>query len=62
MTPPPDAGGAPAVTDHVARFALDTRYEDVPETVRDLARAHILDALGLALAGAAAPGSRIIQD
>jgi 2-methylcitrate dehydratase PrpD len=62
MTPPPDAGGAPAVTDHVARFALDTRYEDVPENVRDLARAHILDALGLALAGAAAPGSRIIQD
>ena len=62
MSPPPDAGGAPAVTDHVARFALETRYDDVPERVRALAKAHILDALGLALAGAAAPSSRIVQD
>lgn len=62
MTPPPDAGGTPAVTDHVARFALKTRYQDVPERVRALAKAHILDALGLSLAGAAAPGSRIVQD
>jgi 2-methylcitrate dehydratase PrpD len=52
----------PAVTEHVARFILATAYKDIPEKVRDLARAHILDALGLALAGAAAPGSRIIQD
>lgn len=59
---PPDAGGTPAVTDHVARFALETRYEDVPDRVRSLAKAHILDALGLALAGAAAPGSRIVQE
>ena len=62
MTPPPDAGGTPAVTDHVARFALETRYGDIPERVRSLGKAHILDALGLALAGAATPGSRIIQD
>ena len=52
----------PAVTDHVARFILVTAYEDIPEKVRDRAKAHILDALGLALAGAVAPGSRIIQD
>jgi len=52
----------PAVTEHVARFIRNTRYEDVPARVRDLSKAHILDALGLALAGAAAPGSRIIQD
>ena len=57
----PDAGSMPEVTDHVARFALETRYEAVPERVRSLAKAHILDALGLALAGAAAPGSRIVQ-
>ena len=60
--PSPDAGGAPAVTDHVARFALNTRYDDIPERVRTQALAHILDALGLALAGSVAPGSRIIQD
>jgi len=52
----------PAVTDHVARFICATTYEDIPEKVRDLAKAHILDALGLALAGAVAPGSRIVQD
>ena len=62
MTPPLDSGSVPAVTDHVARFALNTRYEDIPERVRALGKAHILDALGLSLAGAAAPGSRIIQD
>lgn len=52
----------PAATEHVARFALDTGYDDIPATVRDLGKAHILDALGLSLAGAAAPGSRILQD
>ena len=60
--PPLDADCPPAVTDHVARFALGTRYEDIPEPVRTQALAHILDALGLALAGSVAPGSRIIQD
>lgn len=52
----------PAVTEHVARFVLETAYDDIPETVRAFGKAHILDALGLALAGAAAPGSRILQD
>ena len=62
MVPPPDAANPPAVTDHIARFVRGVRYEDIPGPVRDLAKAHILDALGLALAGAAAPGSRIIRD
>lgn len=62
MTSRPDTAETPAVTDHLARFIRDTQYEDVPEGVRDLAKAHILDALGLSLAGATTPGSRIISD
>lgn len=52
----------PAVTEHISRFVLETRYEDIPAAVRALGKTHILDALGLALAGAAAPGSRILQE
>lgn len=54
--------GTPAVTAHIARFVLETDYDSIPERVRTLGKAHILDALGLALAGARTPGSRILQD
>jgi 2-methylcitrate dehydratase PrpD len=54
--------GTPAVTEHLARFIVEPGYDAIPAAVRDLSKAHILDALGLALAGAAAPGSRILQD
>lgn len=53
---------APAVTDHLAKFVRDTRYQDIPDRVLKLGNAHILDALGLSLAGATTPGSRIIAD
>ena len=62
MTSPSDAAETPAVTDHLARFIRDTQYDDVPAGVQDLAKGHILDALGLSLAGAATPGSAIIND
>ncbi|MEM9683587.1 MAG: MmgE/PrpD family protein [Pseudomonadota bacterium] len=57
-----DDDGSPGVTKHLARFACETRYEDIPSGVRDLERVHILDALGLALAGARARGSSILRD
>jgi 2-methylcitrate dehydratase PrpD len=38
------------VSERLAAFALDLRWEDVPEDVRALARGHFLDALGIALA------------
>lgn len=53
---------APAVTAHLAEFIRDTRYDDIPDRVLKLGNAHILDALGLSLAGATTPGSRIIAD
>ncbi len=62
MTSPSDTASPPAVTDHLARFIRDTQYDDIPAAVRDLAKGHILDALGLSLAGATTPGSSIIND
>lgn len=62
MTPPSETAAAPAVTEHLARFLRETQYGNVPEGVRDLAKAHILDALGLSLAGATTTGSSIIND
>ncbi len=62
MTPPPDAAETPAVTEHLARFIRETDYDDIPADIRILAKGHILDALGLSLAGATTPGSRIIAD
>jgi 2-methylcitrate dehydratase PrpD len=43
-TPPP-------VTDTLARFVTDTDYSSISETTRTNARMHILDTLGVALAG-----------
>src|SRR3990172_13012165 len=38
------------LSEQFAAFALDLRWEDVPDDVRALARGHFLDALGIALA------------
>jgi 2-methylcitrate dehydratase PrpD len=38
------------ISERLAAFALDLGWEDVPEDVRTLARGHVLDALGIALA------------
>ena len=46
------------VTDYVARFIVNTRYEDIPSDVIELARKSILDGLGLALCGSAAKNRR----
>jgi len=62
MSPSTDTAETPAVTEHLARFIRETAYDDIPAGVRDLAKAHILDALGLSLAGSTTPGSSIIND
>lgn len=36
----------------LARFVADTRYEDIPEAIREKAVRHILDSVGAAVAGA----------
>jgi 2-methylcitrate dehydratase PrpD len=50
------------VTDYVARFIVDTRYEDIPGGVIELARKSILDGLGLALCGSAAKTGEIARE
>ena len=42
------------VTDYVAKFVAETKYEDIPEDVIELGKKSILDGLGLALAGSMA--------
>src|ERR1700682_6269324 len=49
------------VTDYVARFIANTRYQDIPSDVLDLARKSILDGLGLALCGSAAQSGEIVR-
>jgi 2-methylcitrate dehydratase PrpD len=49
------------VTDYVARFIVNTRYEDIPNEVLELARKSILDGLGLALCGSAARTGEITR-
>ncbi|HUC66924.1 MAG TPA: MmgE/PrpD family protein [Stellaceae bacterium] len=39
----------------IGRFAAALRYEDIPATVRERARLHMLDALGVGFAANAYP-------
>jgi 2-methylcitrate dehydratase PrpD len=50
-----------SVTEYVADFALDLRYDDVSSAVRNAAVEHILDGYGLALSGTAEESHRIIH-
>ena len=50
------------VTDYVARFIVNTRYEDIPSDVIELARKSILDGLGLALCGSVARTGEIVRE
>jgi 2-methylcitrate dehydratase PrpD len=54
-TPPP-------VTDVLARFVTETDFADIPEKTLANAKMHMLDALGVALAGADQPAAGIALD
>jgi 2-methylcitrate dehydratase PrpD len=47
-------------TEKIARFIVDTGYEDIPRAVVERAKRTALDCLGVALAGVAEPVSQII--
>lgn len=51
-----------AATAHLATFAVESGFDDLPPTVVTRGKAHLLDALGLGLAGAVVPGTRILHD
>ncbi|MFN8508414.1 MAG: MmgE/PrpD family protein [Dehalococcoidia bacterium] len=54
--------GAPSITSVVAELAANIRYEDLPVDVVLLAKECLLDWLGVTIAGASEPLSRILQD
>jgi 2-methylcitrate dehydratase PrpD len=54
-TPPP-------VTDRLAQFVVETDFSTIPEQTRANAKLHILDTLGVALAGADQPAVKIALD
>ena len=54
--PQPNVG----VTEYLAAFIAGTRFEELPEGVVQLSKNSILDTIGVALAGAAEPGARIL--
>ncbi|HSK29075.1 MAG TPA: MmgE/PrpD family protein, partial [Candidatus Limnocylindria bacterium] len=54
-TPPP-------VTDTLARFVTETHFSTISEQTRAKAKLHILDTLGVALAGVDQPAAQIALD
>ena len=48
------------ITEDVARFAIETRTEDIPEAVLQITKEHMLDTIGCMVAGAAEPAGRIM--
>ena len=49
------------LTQEVADFVANTRFQDIPSEVVGLARGFILDGLGVALAGSTDECARIVQ-
>jgi 2-methylcitrate dehydratase PrpD len=52
----------PPVTETLARFVAETKLGAIPEATRQNARLHILDTLGVALAGVEEPAAKIALD
>jgi 2-methylcitrate dehydratase PrpD len=50
------------LTETVARFAAETRFEDIPTDVMNLGKKSMLDGVGSALAGSIAPTSKTLQN
>ena len=50
----------PAAAEELAEYAASLRYRTIPEDVRALARACLIDTVAAAIAGAAAPASQIV--
>ena len=59
---PEDVRAVPAVTDEAAGFVAGLRLEAIPGPAIERGHVHMLDALGLALAGARAAASAVCRD
>src|SRR5271165_1689804 len=61
-SPAEELAKAPGLTKYVSEFIVNTKYEDIPESVIALGKKTMLDGFGLALAGSASTaGPRIRQ-
>jgi 2-methylcitrate dehydratase PrpD len=58
---PPEPASTPGVTEEAAAFVVSTRYEDLPPDLIALGKKHILDAVGLAIAGEKAETGPIVR-
>ena len=52
---------APGLTKYVSEFIVNTKYEDIPQTVLDLGKKSLLDGFGLALAGSASEMGPLVR-
>jgi 2-methylcitrate dehydratase PrpD len=57
----PPAADGPGLTAEVANFVTAARYEDLPSELVELGKKHILDAIGLAIAGEQAESGPIVR-
>ena len=53
---------SPDATRRIAEFAAGLAFDDLPEAVLERGRVHVLDCLGLAIAGARTEAARIARD
>lgn len=60
-TPEIDPDRGRGLTEYVARFVVDTNYEDLPDELIDLGKKSILDGLGLALSGSVAKSGELVR-
>ncbi|MBT3791612.1 MAG: MmgE/PrpD family protein [Rhodospirillales bacterium] len=56
-----DKNVLPPITEAVAGFITGTEYKDLPGDVVELGKKHILDGLGLAIAGSSVESGKIVQ-
>jgi 2-methylcitrate dehydratase PrpD len=56
-----EANAVKPLAAHVAEFVAKTRYADIPADALRMAKKHILDTIGVGLAGAPSGGSRILR-
>ncbi len=61
-TPEIDPEKGRGLTEEVARFIVDTRFDDLPGDLLEVGKKSIIDGFGLALSGSVAKSGKIVQD
>jgi len=61
FTPEIDPDKGRGLTEYVARFVVETGYDDLPHEIIELGKKSILDGLGLALSGSVAKSGELVR-